>query len=362
MKLRADKNRYIKYGFVTLLCCVLGACATPPSSPITVSGKVFEANTPTQKQSLKSTEQTALRTITAFTDFLSEHNIKRGAIAISFNGELLGSHGVNRLITETAPVASLSKAITAVCAEHVLSSTGQSLDATLGEIFGDFFVTQPNTDKRFKNITAQQLITHTSGIRGKSVIHNAYRSKNIRKEDNEWIFRRVATKSLATNPGTKYFYDNANYAILGLIISTLSNEPYSQYCNENILKTAGVDSAELYKQWLIKSSFGGWKVSAVDYLKFADKYYRDPRGIGRKRFTDYRGYNYGLGAAYRKGSSGYNYWHAGSFRWKSNVQNVSYGAFFAVFGNGYSVAVNFSRDGGDGRRAALDKALYKALH
>jgi len=308
MHFRTNNNHYLKYGLVTLLCCVLGACATRPSSPVTVSGKVFEENTLAQKRSLKGTEQTALRAITAFKDFLSENNIDRGAIAVSFNGELLGSHGVNRLITEAVPVASLSKAITAVCAEHVLSSTGQSLDATLGALFAEYFPTLPTTDKRFKNITVQQLITHTSGIRGKSVIHDAYRSKNIRKEDNEWIFRRVATRPLASTPGTKYFYDNANYAILGLIISTLSNEPYSLYCNENILKPAGIDSAEMYQQWLIKTSFGG------------------------------------------------------SFRWKSNVQNVSYGAFFAVFGNGYSVVVNFSRDSGDGRREALDTALYNAFH
>lgn len=362
MLIRVPNTRNFLYGIVALLCLMLSACATRPGSPVTVSGKVIADNAAAKKQSLNNTEQAALRAVTAFKNFLSQHNIKRGAIAISYNGELLASHGVNRLVTEAVPVASLSKAITAVCATHALAAAGKSLDTTLAELFPAFFLERPYADENFKNITVQQLASHTSGIRAESVINLAYRGKNIRKEHNEWIFRQVAAQPLVSVPGTKFNYDNASYAILGLIISTLTNEPYNQYCNNNILKTAGVESAEMYKQWLIKSSFGGWKVSAIDYLKFIDTYYRDPRGIGRKRFTNRYGHNYGLGTAYRKGKIGYNYWHHGSFLWISNVRNVSYGSFFAVFGNGYSVVVNFSRDGGEGRREALDTALYNAFY
>ncbi len=207
---------------------MLSACVTRPGSPITISGKVLTEGTTAEKQNFNSKDRMALDAIKKFKGFLSEHNIRSGAIAISYNGKPIGSHGINRLVTEPTPVASLSKAITAVCAKHALEENGKTLNSNLGSLFPEFFRSERVADQRFQAITVQQLMSHTSGIRAEDVVVEAYRRKNIRKEHNQWIFNKVAARALNTSPGKKFFYDNAGYAILGLIISNLSNQPYSQ--------------------------------------------------------------------------------------------------------------------------------------
>ena len=305
--------------------------------------------------------------ISEFKDWMKKHKIKGGAIAISHNGRLVDTFGIKRNANTPAPVASLSKAITAVCTIKALEASGNSPDLSLGEAIPGIFSKNKKADSRYKTVSIGQLITHNSGI------HSRYHRKyidsllSLKKEKKEKQMKKLLREKMSANPGTGYHYSNANYLALGLVIETLTGQSYEKYCNDNVLKPLNITSAKLYNTWRVMSSWGGWQISAKDYLDFANHYFAESKVMGSSP-TDQvhtqrgNGVLYSLGTLARSTRSGYNFWHSGSWRWKAQSRNAKFGAYFAVYSNGYSISVNYDHDAYDGQQRELDKLLYRATH
>lgn len=93
-----------------------------------------------------------------------------------------------------------------------------------------------------ETITIENLLTHTSGIKGyeqiDAKIPNAMRidfSPNV-------IIDSLDKLSLEFKPNTKYNYSNSNYFLLAYIIEQVSGKAYQQYLKENIFEPAGLNS------------------------------------------------------------------------------------------------------------------------
>lgn len=118
-----------------------------------------------------------------------------------------------------------------------------------------------------KTITIENLLTHTSGIRGYEQI-DAKIPNAIRVDFSpKMVIDSLAKLSLEFEPSTKYNYSNSNYFLLGYIIEQVSGKSYQQYLNENILVPAGLSSTFYDKQTqIIPNRVSGYSLSDGKYL------------------------------------------------------------------------------------------------
>ena len=240
----------------------------PPAPPVPpVSGGMTNADA-----SARAVQMTA-----AFERWARANGVERGAMAIVFNGQLMGSSQVGgRSVFEAARVASLSKAITAVCASRLIDSGALSYDTTVGQALAPFLQRiGPPRDARLANATVGQLIGHRSGIR---------RVVDLTTSPSDWgpgmrtaleeQARRVLKTDLNRDPGSAYEYSNAGYMLLSYIIAATVNEPYEVYCRRMVLEPLGTITARLDPEFpnSPRSGAGGWTIAAADYARFADRF------------------------------------------------------------------------------------------
>lgn len=84
-------------------------------------------------------------------------------------------------------------------------------------------------------ITIKQLLSHTSGLKDtlKAFLAVTFEDEAPKTTAEALSRYRLALKR---EPGIKVEYCNANYALLGEIISRVADQPYTQYVTEHILK------------------------------------------------------------------------------------------------------------------------------
>lgn len=103
-------------------------------------------------------------------------------------------------------------------------------------------------DERYKDITIEQMLTHSSGLYwDEHLKHSPNDSSALKK-----FVYSLNNKILDFAPGTKFdatkTYSNAAYDILGYLVQKISGKPYEEYIKENILiKTDMLNSALNYK-------------------------------------------------------------------------------------------------------------------
>ena len=300
---------------------------------------------------------------------MKKHKIRQGALVVSFEGNVVAKGEVGRSVSEPAKVASLSKAITAVCALNALESSGLNYRATVAEVLPDALAQHAPNDARFRDITMGHLMTHASGITSRYHANQLEKLRTFGKENKLWQFSKLVQEKLKAPPGSaSYNYSNANYLTLGLAIEALTGEEYEPYCQREIFAPLGIKSAKLNDTWRVMSSWGGWEISATDFLTFANHNFAGentparPAGIAGPMTSTTNGASYGAGILFRRTGIGTNTWHLGSWRWKGRITD-RFGAYFALYDNGFSVSTNYAHDAWEREiNGALDALLWKATH
>lgn len=335
------------------LICVVAA------SVVVIADARTTKNQPSQRAALVAKN---------FESWLAKHKIKAGAIVVSYRGKPIAKGGKSRNINTPAPVASLSKAITAVCTINALAGSNNQISLRLGKALPELFSRYNVADRRLKDITVGQLISNNSGLGKEFPVKYLKGVKDFSKERKEWQFSKIAEHPMNARPGSGYQYSNANYLILGLVIEALTDSDYQTYCAKTVLEPIGITSARMSDKRRILSSYGGWEISAADYLKFIDTYFKDnkvmgrtPQNISSKVKTKWGGY-YGPGMLMRKVKAGFNFWHSGSWSWNNRWHSDQFGAYTAAYANGITVSVNFGRGASRKARKALGKVLHQAAH
>lgn len=108
----------------------------------------------------------------------------------------------------------------------------------------DFF---PELDKnKLGKVTIEHLLRHTSGIRFKSAGHQYY-TYNITRQYNKYLRCRW-------EPGTKFYYDNANSQTLGILLQRVYKKDLAQVLEETIWKPCGM---EYPISWSVDSRYNG---------------------------------------------------------------------------------------------------------
>lgn len=279
-----------------------------------------------------------------FRDWMRRYKVPRGVLAVSYANRLALVRGYGGLDpARPLPLASLAKAITGACVATLVRDRKLSFAATLGDVLGPFFRRHgAPADARVRAITIEQLLAHRSGFSRKAnpdpasgvalVAHlRAYGSAEAHITE---ATKRALTYRLARPPGQAYEYVNVNYLLLGTVIEQVSGRDYESYCRGAVLKPLGVASGKLGK-WAALSSYGGWSLSAAEYLAFLHAFDRDA-GIlnpsirrwlvspARKQFAGRSDLAYSLGVVARLDPEGPSVWHTGL--WTHAQRDVRGGA------------------------------------
>jgi CubicO group peptidase (beta-lactamase class C family) len=116
-----------------------------------------------------------------------------------------------------------------------------SFSDTVGKLISNY----PNKVVAEK-VTIDHLLTHTSGMGN---YQNAAYAANLdqMKTSND-LMPLFVNDPPAFEPGTKWAYSNAGYALLGLIIEKVSGQNYFEYVKENIFKPAGMTNTDSYEK------------------------------------------------------------------------------------------------------------------
>jgi CubicO group peptidase (beta-lactamase class C family) len=311
-----------------------------------------------------------LRIAYAFKAWAAKYHVPNASLAVMTGTNTVvgtftkGTHGP----TIRAPIASNSKAITAVCIARLVDAHKLTFSSHLSSVLTDYFRSNPPHDSRAKTITIGQLLTHSSGItydpsqgsQGAAIETLPLTQTNLDKQA-----KITFSRSLGHTPGTHYYYNNMNFAVLGLVIETLTGEAYSTYCYNHVLKPVGATGAELNPPWRIMSSWGGWKISAEDYDRFL-RYFDTSHpllGTGPSQWPKFSlggGAYYSIGVLLRKTTGNhYNFWHDGS--WSYTSPHASFGSYFTFIGSlGVRYDANYEPTVSDSAVSALDTALYNA--
>ncbi len=302
--------------------------------------------------------------------WMKKHGIREGSIIVSHEGSVISEGEINRRVDEPAKVASLSKAITAICVLTALKDSAQNAQTKLRDVIPNALAAHPPRDDRFLDISVGQLINHTSGIASDYHRVQLPKLKTFTKENKLWQFSKIVEETLSNTPGSaSYRYSNANYLILGLVVEALSGESYEEYCQRKLFTDNGITTASLNSDWKVMSSWGGWEISARDYLLFSERNFSgdfnpvSPAGHTLTVANLGRGRSYGAGIIFRRTGLGYTSWHQGSWIGVRGRANDPFGAYVALYDNGFSVVTNYAHDASkEGIRGELDTLLYDATH
>ncbi|MGA9795950.1 MAG: serine hydrolase, partial [Rhizomicrobium sp.] len=214
------------------------------------------------------------RMIVAFQSWAARWGVPNASISVMKGTNLLGTAGVGSYTAGAIePVASESKAITAMCITQLVEDKKLTYATTLKTVLADYFKKHKPADPTVKTITVAQLLTHSSGITYDPSQGNqggAIEALPHNQTDLGQQAQITFSQVLGSTPGTSYDYNNMNYALLGFIIETVTGKAYENYCNTNVLKPVGVTDAKLDPNWRILASFGGWKISSQDYTRFLE--------------------------------------------------------------------------------------------
>ncbi|MFE3448068.1 serine hydrolase domain-containing protein [Nonomuraea sp. NPDC059194] len=303
----------------------------------------------------------------ALSRWMSANGVANAGLAVMRDNALVGSYGYNEMSAETpAPVASLSKAITGVCVMSLVDDGRLRFNTPLRSLPPSFRrMTGRWSSRAVGDITIEQLLRHTSRITVDPSQAGLAGIPNAASSDRRLV-RLALRQPLSTMPRSEV-YNNMNYAILGLVIQSVTREPYESYCRRMALAPRGAAQARIGAGIRAMGAFGGWELSAVDYAMFARAY--DPRARllspAAHRFIDARANSRkptaSLGMFVVRTASGRNLFHHGS--WGSSATTPrQFSSFFAMWDNGISVVVTYDRNLTDAARNALDNTLREAAY
>jgi CubicO group peptidase (beta-lactamase class C family) len=292
--------------------------------------------------------ETATALQSAFEAWAGDHNIPNSDIVILHHGKVVGPSRND----EPVEIASLSKAITAVCVATLIDDGVWTAQTTSAEVLGF----------GHEGVTVAQLVTHSGGISPDSTQGVMWL----------WMTSNVSRKRLATEIALnrkqdvigRYSYNNENYGILGEMIEATLDQPYEEACQSRALAPANVTTAKPSELTGGMLPWGGWSMSAQDYAQF--HYHRfGPQGVygagspSELLFDVGGGAQYGLGMFERDVADHRNFWHFGLWCVPGRLNT---GAYAVIWQGEWSVVATYDACVDWDAMVALDGALAKVVY
>lgn len=178
---------------------------------------------------------------------LSGNHFFSGNVLIAKNGGILFQQSYGKASKEfDVPnnketkfiIGSINKMFTAVAMLQLYEQRKIALDEPLSKYLPGVLRTEVEN-----RITINHLLTHTSGL-GDFLFTNKimeFSRSNYRSISDYLPF--LANDTLRFEPGTKWFYSNAGFLLLGAVIEKVSGLSYEDYVSQNIFAPAAMHSS-----------------------------------------------------------------------------------------------------------------------
>ena len=186
--------------------------------------------------------------------------IPGAAVAITDQGRLVYARGFGFADREAGlavqpssmfRMASISKTLTGMTILRLIQEGKLSLEAKALDLIPNITpVPGVTIDPRMRQITVRQLLQHTGGwakeIPDDAVLQFTSAAKALNVDRTtitpEQMVRYAISQTLDFDPGTKYYYSQAGYLVLGRIIERVTGKNYEDAVKEKLLTPAGVTS------------------------------------------------------------------------------------------------------------------------
>jgi CubicO group peptidase (beta-lactamase class C family) len=137
-------------------------------------------------------------------------------------------------------IASMPKPMTAIAIMQLVQDGKVRLNGTVAE----YLPWYPSESGR--RITVEQLLNHTSGIRGDIVLDEpspgaeVVAAINADVFSNDSLVKLIARRPLQFEPGAAFGYSSDGYAVLGAIVQHVAGAPFWRALRERVLDRAGM--------------------------------------------------------------------------------------------------------------------------
>lgn len=189
--------------------------------------------------------------------YLTRWEINGAQIAISRNDSLLYAkgfgwadkeRGIEMQPSHLMRIASVSKLVTAVGIMKLKEMNKVRMDE---KVFGDNGILNDTTytkiikDKRYFDITVEQLLRHKAGFTnyaGDPMFSTRYimmQNHLSTPPDHSTLLRILLRRHLGYTPGGMKYYSNLGYTLLSMIIEKRSGMTYEQFMQKYVLEPAG---------------------------------------------------------------------------------------------------------------------------
>jgi CubicO group peptidase (beta-lactamase class C family) len=150
-----------------------------------------------------------------------------------------------RAVTAQTPffLASLSKPVTALAVMQLVEAGKVELDAPVQRYLPYFRLADEQASAA---ITVRHLLTHTSGISA-ATGNGGFPSQASLDWTPEQRVRELSDNALTHPVGTTFEYSNVNYAILALIVETVSGQSFESYVQEQIFNPLEMNQSTYYQ-------------------------------------------------------------------------------------------------------------------
>lgn len=173
-----------------------------------------------------------------------------GTILVAEKGEVLyrGALGYGNLqtkdtLTLSSPfqLASASKPITALSILTLYEKGLLDLDAP---------VTTYIPELPYNTVTIRHLLTHRSGLpRYMSLGHVHWEDKSMALSNCNMVDLYIKNKpGLEFTPGSRFIYNNTNYAMLAAVVEAVSGQDFGDYVHDAIFAPLGMNNSFIYSK------------------------------------------------------------------------------------------------------------------
>jgi CubicO group peptidase (beta-lactamase class C family) len=187
-------------------------------------------------------------------DASEDRRLGSAALVLVHGGKIAAKHGFGVANAETlSPVktdqtlyqmASVSKAVTAWGVMKLVEEGKLNLDEPVMRYLKRWRF--PGSDERRDKVTVRHLLSHTAGLDEGSGFGGFLPGEKIQTLEEALTSTRGSTAgvprpvTVASEPGTRMTYGNANYAILQLLIEEVTQQSFASYMEAAVLQLLGM--------------------------------------------------------------------------------------------------------------------------
>ena len=289
----------------------------------------------------------------AFRGWLDGVGADTAVLSVFHNGAEVHSTGIGMAPDTPVEIASLSKAITAVCAATLITERIWTAQTTSKSVLGY----GPG------DITVAQLLTQSAGI-GPDQTQALMLLWINDPSPREGLAAKLALQRRDRGGAVgAHLYNNENYAILGAMIAQETGQSVAEACQARALAPADVTAtpSRITGGML---AWGGWTMSARDYAAFHYHWFGPEGAIGRHvdgwpHVTVQGPVQYGLGMYQREVQGVFNLWQFGAWCLPGGLEA---GSFAVIWRGAWNLVAAYDRCVSFDDMFALDRALASVVY